>query len=553
LFFMGIIKRIINRKEMARRMHLVESLDRFVGLPDSRIMARDADKSLCNGVVEITNNRGGHVANGLLVTREGYFLTVGHVIGEGRLEHSNLVLDGGPTYAVERVCAVNPREDLALAKAQIYFKTKPSLHPFSYRFSLSQGGTSKDAPFPAVLLTRRCGELISGVGEIPSLEESKDYVSGGGVVPNFHEGHFVFSLRSKPGDSGGVVFGRNKAIVGLVSSSSNESTLCCRIDTALELVRFYSEAVRSDFCGERMSVSYCSNDTCERKRKGIGFSNEDIRYCGGCGSNLFVGEIVSGEEPLRGFPDVIVGGFRKWGENRRDKKERREKQKQMEMREDMRREEKERKLAQWMNDVPNTLNRIGQEDLRGSGLDRVLTFFHQVDETVGARERFGKLLADHSGTYYHLGNLRNLLQVPEVGQRVKVTGTDKRWVGTKQDTEYVTQRNASFLIGSEGTVLDVIDRPRDGYPGHTNASKITNAVVVRFEDLEGKGWRESWLHFGNYAMDYWTGGKKNAGLYYPEELDDVDRGRGGKRRKTLSHIESIMRKISNHHYFPPLE
>ncbi len=173
----------------------------------------DAKKNVEDGVVEICWVDGGHRANGLLLTRNGYVLTVGHALFEdSRLVDRRKLLLRTVTgeFSLERICAYGHdrnRNDVGLFKADIPEPAEPCRYSF-YDFDLS-GKQPRHRGYRRELVvfsSRREGKYAVKGGLLvtpPSTDSDEPFL-------------FYCELPGRNGDSGGVILNVGGDVLGLV-------------------------------------------------------------------------------------------------------------------------------------------------------------------------------------------------------------------------------------------------------------------------------------------------------------------------------------------------
>lgn len=185
-------------------------------------------RNIEEGLVEITSH-GQHFSNGILVTSNGYFLTANHCVCD--LSWKNVRLNNGRTYAIEKVCATNTEEDLALAKAKI--PGKPEIQ--RYRFY----NTNLLKKIPVALVTRINGKLVEKYGFVNLAWNPHRTNLGNGSSVSYYN-HFTSYLFASPGDSGGVIISQDGRLVGIHSGSDRVyNAVAAKLIQALELVSSY--------------------------------------------------------------------------------------------------------------------------------------------------------------------------------------------------------------------------------------------------------------------------------------------------------------------------
>ena len=185
-----------------------------------------------HGLVEITQY-GQHIANGLLVTDDGYFVTAEHCVRDD-LSKLKIKTHDGSTYKIERVCAVGTRFDVALAKAKISAETSARKYYF-------YNGKKMEA-LPVAVMTRRNGTLETLYGIATGNSSYITVFKNEKLVQTYDNFNLILSAR--PGDSGGIILTPDSSIMGLLSTGNKKNYASgIEIRRALELVNFYGNHV----------------------------------------------------------------------------------------------------------------------------------------------------------------------------------------------------------------------------------------------------------------------------------------------------------------------
>lgn len=212
-------------------MRTIDSLDKFVRQKSGQELgSTESKENLEKGLVricvkyklsplEIAGSSDGVAypiqrsvySNGLLITRNGYFLTSKHCL-EGDLSCASITDSNGVTYPIERLCAFSKRssiegDDLALAKAQIPGNNEPMLYRI-YNSKILKNS-------PVMLMTRNedGGELKCYYGFT-----SEDYIRFADVLRGYFS---ILTDGGNKGDSGGIVVSSDDEIMGIISKSCN--------------------------------------------------------------------------------------------------------------------------------------------------------------------------------------------------------------------------------------------------------------------------------------------------------------------------------------------
>ncbi len=169
------------------------------------------------GLLELLHHNGQHAANGLAVTKNGYFVTNYHCVDE-EPETMRVRTSSGREYPVRSVCRSNRRADIALVKAEILGKAEPVRYRFHDRAVFNGKGT-------AVVVVTRWNGRIATHGGIAGDRIVSGRTRQGGI----YEKHLLVHCKLRCGDSGGaLVTSLGGQLAGLASSSTlagHES--CC--------------------------------------------------------------------------------------------------------------------------------------------------------------------------------------------------------------------------------------------------------------------------------------------------------------------------------------
>ncbi|MBN2459081.1 trypsin-like peptidase domain-containing protein [Candidatus Woesearchaeota archaeon] len=160
----------------------------------------DAKKNLELGVVEIVGKKG-HLANGLLVTSNGYFLTAKHCVDHEpkKMKKRKIRLHDQQEYAFEKVCVWSEERDVALAKATMPGECKPMLYKFC-------NTSVKLKEQPLLVLTRWDGKLTLRSSMLEKHLKRKLYFKGE-IYASYGD--------SVPGDSGGSLVSLDGRVMGI--------------------------------------------------------------------------------------------------------------------------------------------------------------------------------------------------------------------------------------------------------------------------------------------------------------------------------------------------
>lgn len=188
-------------------------------------------------------------SNGLLITKDGYFLTAKHCIDHNF--HIGTIKDRqGRSYPIEKVCAVgkdrskdpNHRHDIALAKAKI---DGPS-EPMSYKI-FNTDLLKPELPV-ALLYYDVNGKFEKKYGLVKSLQNNTSVALGNGEYTSYPEQFSVrLGITAKLGHSGGVIVCPEGRIVGIASTADvtgiTNDLGGVKFNKALELIAFYKKVL----------------------------------------------------------------------------------------------------------------------------------------------------------------------------------------------------------------------------------------------------------------------------------------------------------------------
>ena len=193
------------------------------------LLVPQAIRQLEQNVVELTQD-GQHLANGLLITANGYILTAEHCI-----QRSNrLYAQNNQAFLIEKVCAADSRNEIALVKANISAESTTLEYRF-YNSTLLKRLERK----PVALLTRINGKIVRKYGLMEHASVNTT-TSNNGKNCNYDD-QILLSLDSAPGDSGGVVASDDGRIIGFHSGYNGQQHkgVEVKLFKALELVSAY--------------------------------------------------------------------------------------------------------------------------------------------------------------------------------------------------------------------------------------------------------------------------------------------------------------------------
>ncbi|PIN68801.1 hypothetical protein COV93_07995 [Candidatus Woesearchaeota archaeon CG11_big_fil_rev_8_21_14_0_20_43_8] len=195
-----------------------------------------ARENLDHGLVEIIYNDGGHCANGLLVTQNGYFLTPKHCI-EDDTATKLVKLHDGKIYAIEEICEIAGDDDIALAKAPIQGKCRPAKYRL-FNYDPQRG-------MPLALKSRENGELVTNYGFFQRAWDTGSTLERGGYKSQNRE-QFEMTMLTAKGNSGSVIIGQEAELIGFLKGTDRQhnTSTGVKLMKALELVSLYSQRLR---------------------------------------------------------------------------------------------------------------------------------------------------------------------------------------------------------------------------------------------------------------------------------------------------------------------
>jgi S1-C subfamily serine protease len=202
------------------------------GLPDS-----EAKHNLEQGVVELIDKRGNHIANGLLITTNGYLVTSYHCVDDVGTRTINVRCSDDRIYPLKKVLRYNEQSDIALAKAEI--PTNGSTQALRYRFK----DQSKFRELPLIVhLGRRNGKLVQKGGHLYTLDTLAVTHQNGEVT----DGQILASINAAPGDSGGVITTLKYQICGVHHGGWRKAKhgSCTFFYKALELISSFTHTTK---------------------------------------------------------------------------------------------------------------------------------------------------------------------------------------------------------------------------------------------------------------------------------------------------------------------
>jgi S1-C subfamily serine protease len=209
----------------------ISSLDDFIRQFETPVVGiNESIKNLEEGLIEIVQY-GSHSYNGLLITNDGYFLTIKH--GIKNRSGQKIRLPNGKKYPIQKVCIYTDDDDIALVKAAIPNKSSSREYLFYDTNNLESG-------MAVALLTRRKGKIERTYGFIGRRYSFVHTESG------YYPEHFSMLLESKPGDSGGLIVSPDGKLIGFDTSAAFPArSSAVKYNRALELIKYYKKCLEN--------------------------------------------------------------------------------------------------------------------------------------------------------------------------------------------------------------------------------------------------------------------------------------------------------------------
>lgn len=213
----------------------ISALDDFIQNLFLGISPQASKENLEAGLVTITSETNPrYYGNALLITDNGYFLTVAHClknIPESLRDNPTHISYDGNLYPIQRVCASHRHADIALAKADL------KAEPCARRYLLYPTYEVRKRT-PVTLLTRKQGEIETIEGLAGGMQMVL-YQDKGGMFD-----HFQLLFTCVPGDSGGSIIDSSGRLMGFLSCGDRESSDAAYILDGLQLIHTYKERLR---------------------------------------------------------------------------------------------------------------------------------------------------------------------------------------------------------------------------------------------------------------------------------------------------------------------
>lgn len=190
----------------------------------------EAKRNVAAGLLEILWTEGGHRANGLLITANGYFITNYHCV-EGDPENCVLQDFLGVRHRIQRICCISKSRDLVLAKAGFSGEPLPLRYKYFHEENFGQGAT------PVVALTWRNGEIVMRGGYTHGKTEVCET-----NIARLLQQQIRLEISVQTGDSGGVVASMEGRLIGLLSGKYRDGVpiaYCARWFDVLDLITMY--------------------------------------------------------------------------------------------------------------------------------------------------------------------------------------------------------------------------------------------------------------------------------------------------------------------------
>lgn len=168
---------------------------------------KQAQESLESGVVEIIYPSGKHSSNGLLVTKNGYMVTNYHCVDDLANEELYAQTNKGTKHRLLKVIHANPDCDIALVLIDMDGPTEAMKYRFASKYDLAKR-------FPVVHLSRQ----NKGIKRIFGTVHNPRLVTITTDCGKIFKQQILIHLRSKNGDSGGVVSSAGGAVYGLAAA-----------------------------------------------------------------------------------------------------------------------------------------------------------------------------------------------------------------------------------------------------------------------------------------------------------------------------------------------
>lgn len=139
----------------------ISSLERFVQNYHfgKDLSPQEARENIVTGMLE-TISKSKHRGNGLLITKNGYFITANHCVEDPFYRKVRTV--EGKVYSLEKICAFSASQDLALAKIDLPGPAEPCIYRFRDRLDME---ADQSMSGKLVMYTRKDGKVIGKLGK----------------------------------------------------------------------------------------------------------------------------------------------------------------------------------------------------------------------------------------------------------------------------------------------------------------------------------------------------------------------------------------------------
>lgn len=217
-----------------------QSLELFLRRISEKVSVEKAMKNIEQSIVSLSYDRE-HYAAGILLTRNGYFMTAYHCLhgfdAYDLITKMKVRASDGSIGEVEEICSFVEEQDLVLGKVRICVSFQPKIYPIL---------DEPQEKCPVVILSKWGREMRRRYGVLAGVSQ-EDYASMGSQK-FLHNNHFIVNTEVENGDSGGLIVAQDTgALIGVVSSSTNEFskephlTYCGRASNIRDLIERYNK------------------------------------------------------------------------------------------------------------------------------------------------------------------------------------------------------------------------------------------------------------------------------------------------------------------------
>ncbi len=238
---MDLLRRAIFGKSIKRQKELVSALDEFIQsfYLGETLSTEQAKANLESGLLEVVVEKQ-HIGSGLLITRDGFFITANHVLDYALNYKQSFVKLQDKSYKIERICACTKEKDMVLAKANI----PGDCEPMRYKFFNSNKLDNYDS-MPLTVMVKWDNTLITAPGLYANALQNGFNFDDKASLEKRESIQFIHSL-AKPGYSGSVICTPDFRLMGLVTGGLQVFELGAgiRIVKALEVVESYKRALQ---------------------------------------------------------------------------------------------------------------------------------------------------------------------------------------------------------------------------------------------------------------------------------------------------------------------